>query len=162
MTTYILASAVGTGSSGRRMASICLAARTGCDVPCESARHGAVASTSPLYLPQCPTALHCTVPHLGGEPARSGHDPILSRTGASGNPGAVQGGLAPGSWTVNCFRFCSRFYSVARSRPAYQWTMKSRITAMACSGASGSTPCPHPANRSKRTRCAGRAAAISI
>src|SRR5439155_5756382 len=33
---------------------------------------------------------NCPVPNLGGEPARSCHDPILSRNGASGNPGAVQ------------------------------------------------------------------------
>ena len=31
--------------------------RRGCDVPCKSSRHGAVASTSPVYLPHCPTAL---------------------------------------------------------------------------------------------------------
>ena len=39
--------------------------------------------------------------------------------------------------------------------------MKSRITAIARSGASGITTWPHPGNRSNRTRCAGSAAAIS-
>jgi hypothetical protein len=32
---------------------------------------------------------HRSVPDLRGEPARSCHDSILSRNGASGNPGAV-------------------------------------------------------------------------
>jgi hypothetical protein len=77
-----------------------------------------------------------------------------TRSTGNGIAGDV-GGVAPVSWTVNCFRF-----TVVRSRPG--WTMKSRITAMARSVASGSTPCPHPGNRSKRTRCAGRATAISI
>jgi hypothetical protein len=44
---------------------------------------------------------------------------------------------------------------------ACQCTMKSRITMKARSGASAVTPCPHPGNRSKRTRCAGRAATKS-
>src|SRR5207248_1974090 len=39
--------------------------------------------------------------------------------------------------------------------------MKSRIMAMARSGASGTTACPQSANRSNCTRCCGRAAAIS-
>jgi hypothetical protein len=77
MTTYILASAVWSGSSGRRMASICLAAPTVCDVPCNSSRHGAVASTSPLYLPHCPTALVDSRRVRGDARGRAG--PLLSR-----------------------------------------------------------------------------------
>ncbi len=46
--------------------------------------------------------------------------------------------------------------------PSGQEAMKSRIKARARSGASGRTPCPQPGNRSKRTRCAGRAAAMSV
>jgi hypothetical protein len=44
---------------------------------------------------------------------------------------------------------------------ACQCTMKSRITVKARSGASAVTPCPHPGNRSKCTRCAGKAATRS-
>jgi len=42
--------------------------------------------------PFAPVRATAAKPHLGGKAARSGHDPILSRTGASGNPGAVQHG----------------------------------------------------------------------
>jgi hypothetical protein len=34
---------------------------------------------------------HRSLAHLRGKPARSRHDPILSRNGASDKPGAVQG-----------------------------------------------------------------------
>ena len=44
---------------------------------------------------------------------------------------------------------------------ALQLAMKSRMTAIARSGASGTTAWPQPAKRSKRTRSAGSAAAIS-
>src|ERR1019366_1854833 len=45
--------------------------------------------------------------------------------------------------------------------PCYRCPMKSRITAMAASGASVTTACLQFGNRSNCTRCAGSAAAIS-
>ena len=61
--------------------------------------------------------------------------------------------------------FCERSSSSGEplppSREACQCPMKSRSSVKARSGASAVTPCPHSGNRSKRTRCAGRAATRS-
>jgi hypothetical protein len=50
---------------------------------------------------------HRTVSHFGGEPAWSGDDPILSRNGASGEPGAVQARRSPSAGRARLARASS-------------------------------------------------------